>query len=159
MIRIMQTPYDRSPYEYFMRTCIELARRAGTSHDTLVGSLVVCNGRIIGEGVEGVRAKADITAHAEIEAVKASCVALKSLLLEGCVLYTTAEPCFMCSYAIRQARISQVVIGRRSPDMGGVSSKFPILTDPAIENWWAPPEVVTGILQKECEELMRKTPR
>jgi tRNA(Arg) A34 adenosine deaminase TadA len=64
----------------------------------------------------------------------------------------------MCAYAIRQARISMVVIGRPAPGIGGVSSSHPILTDPSIENWTAPPGVVTGVLQTECEELLRKTP-
>jgi tRNA(adenine34) deaminase len=146
----------RDQHEHFMRRCLELARRAETTKDTLVGSLIVFTDRVIAEGIEGVKAKGDITAHAEIEALKTACTALKSTSLEGCVLYTSAEPCFMCSYAIRQARISQVVIGRSAPGIGGVSSKFPILTDPTIENWFPPPNVVSGILRQDCEELLRK---
>jgi tRNA(adenine34) deaminase len=144
-------------HEQFMRRCIELAREAEKTKDTLVGSLVVLNGRIIGEGVEAVRAKTDLTAHAEMEAIKAACAALKTTNLKACILYTTAEPCFMCSYAIRQAHVSQVVIGRPAPGIGGVSSKHPILIDASIENWAPPPDVITGILQGECEELLRKT--
>jgi tRNA(adenine34) deaminase len=145
-----------SSHEQFMRRCIELAREAEKSKDTLVGSLVVLDGSIIGEGVEAVKAKTDLTAHAEIEAIKAACATLKTTNLTACVLYTTAEPCFMCSYAIRQARISRVVIGRPAPGIGGVTSKHPILTDLSIKNWTPPPEVIMGILQGECEELLRK---
>lgn len=149
---------DHAQHEPFMRRCIELARHAETSQDTLVGALVVYNERIIAEGIEAVRAKSDLTAHAEIEALKSACTAMKSTNLQGCLLYTTAEPCFMCSYAIRQARINLVVIGRPTAGIGGVSSRHPILTDPMIENWPPPPDVVTGVLQKECEELLPKTP-
>lgn len=149
---------DTAQHEQFMNRCIELARMAEKSHDSLVGSLVALDGRIIAEGVEGMKAKADVTAHAEIEAIKAAGSVLKTSNLRGCVLYSTAEPCFMCSYVIRQSRISQVVIGRPAPGIGGVSSKHPILIDPLIENWTSPPEVVTGILQRECEALLSKTP-
>ena len=144
-----------SSHEAFMRRCIELAREAGKSKDTRVGSVVVLDGDIVGQGVESVKAKTDLTAHAEIEAIKAACARLKTTNLKACVLYTTAEPCFMCSYVIRQARMSEVVIGRPVPGIGGVSSKHPILTDPSVENWTSPPKVITGILQEECEELLR----
>jgi tRNA(adenine34) deaminase len=144
-------------HERFMRRCIELAREAGKSKDTLVGSLIVLDDRILAEGVEAVKARTDLTAHAEVEAIRAACAELKTTNLNGCILYTTAEPCFMCSYAIRQARISQVVIGRSAPGIGGVTSQHAILTDPSIENWTPPPQVIKGVLQGECEELLRKT--
>jgi tRNA(adenine34) deaminase len=141
-------------HEYYMRRCIELARQARSSQDTLVGAMVVRNTEIIAEGVERVKATGDLTAHAEIEAVRRACTVLQVLRLDGCTLYTTAEPCFMCSYAIRQARISQVVIGRPTPDVGGISSRHPILTDPAIATWPSPPSIFTGVLQQECEALL-----
>ena len=69
-------------HEQFMRRCIELAREAEKTKDTLVGSLVVLDGRIIGEGVEAVRAKTDLTAHAEMEAIKAALKLLRRLKKE-----------------------------------------------------------------------------
>jgi tRNA(adenine34) deaminase len=141
-------------HETFMRRCIELAQQAVQSNDTLVGSLVVRDGKIIGEGVEAVKSKSDITAHAEIEAIKAACTTLKITALSGCTLYSTAEPCFMCSYAIRQTRISLVVFGRAASGVGGITSSHPILTDVSIENWNPPPDVVSGVLEKECGELL-----
>ena len=143
-------------HETFMQRCLELARRAGVSGDTWVGSLIVFKGQIIEEGIERVKASHDLTAHAEIEAVKEACTKLASNNLEGCILYTTAEPCFMCSQIIRQTRISQVVFGRRVPDTGGVTSKFPILTDASYDKLAPPPMVVAGVLADECELLLRK---
>jgi tRNA(adenine34) deaminase len=116
----------------------------------------VLKGQIIAEGIERVRAKHDLTAHAEIEAVKEACAKLASSNLEGCTLYTTAEPCFMCSQLIRQTRISQVVFGRRVPHIGGVTSKFPVLADATWDRWSPPPVVVAGILADECEQLLQK---
>src|ERR1019366_7313903 len=72
-------------------------------------------------------------------AIRNACSALRTFDLSGCILCTTAEPCFMCSYAVRQTRISRVVIGRPTPRVGGISSLHPILTDPQIPGWGKPP--------------------
>lgn len=141
------------PLSLYMQRCIELAQRARQSGDTPVGSLIVRNDQVIGEGVEAVRSRLDVTAHAEIEAIRRACYSVHSLDLAGSVLYTTAEPCWMCSYAIRQTRISQVVIGRTVPSVGGFSSRHPILADPDIECWPSPPLVTSGVLGPECEKL------
>ena len=77
---------------------------------------MVRDGEVIAEGVEAVRAKVDVTAHAEIEAIRAATALVGGRDLSGCVLYTTVEPCVMCAYAIRLARISIVVSGARSAE-------------------------------------------
>lgn len=56
--------------ERLMRRCLELAARARATGDAPVGALIVSGGRILAEGVEGVKARHDVTAHAEIEAVR-----------------------------------------------------------------------------------------
>ncbi len=139
----------------FMRRAIQLAQTARERGDTPVGSVVVCAGRVIGEGIEAVRADKDLTAHAEVRAVQEACRSLNTLDLTGCALYTTVEPCFMCSFVIRGARISRVVIGRAAPHIGGFSSNYPILVDPNIPGWFRPPLVITGVLEGECSALFR----
>ena len=139
--------------EEFMRQAIRLARVALERGETPVGSVVVCEGRIVAEGVEGVRSEKDFTAHAELKAVREACRNLATRDLDGCELYTTAEPCFMCSFVIRSAHISRVIMGKAVPHIGGVSSKHPILIDAGIPNWPTPPAVVRGVLEKECSEL------
>ncbi len=57
-------------HERFMRRCLELAARARATGDAPVGALIVSGGRILAEGVEGVKARHDVTAHAEIEAAR-----------------------------------------------------------------------------------------
>jgi tRNA(adenine34) deaminase len=73
--------------------------------------------------------------------------------LTGAVLYTTAEPCFMCGYAIRQLRISLVVYGIETPLIGAATSAHPILTDPALDAWRPAPAVIGRVLQEACERL------
>src|SRR5918993_920738 len=69
----------------------------------------------------------------------------------GAVLYTTAEPCFMCGYAIRQLRVGLVVYGMDTPVIGSVTSIHPILTDPALDGWRPAPTVIGGVLLEECQ--------
>lgn len=115
--------------EQMMNRCLELANLAAESGEAAVGSIVVRNDEIIAEGIESVKLDNDPTAHAEIEAVRLACKKLHTLDLSECALYTNVEPCWMCSYAIRQTRIGRVVFGSRNTRIGGFSSKFQILAD------------------------------
>lgn len=134
----------------FMRQAIRLAQTARDRGDTPVGSIVVRDGRIVGEGIESVRTEKDPAGHAEVKAVQEACRKLNTLDLAGCCLFTTVEPCLMCSYVIRSAGISRVVIGRAAQHIGGLTSKYPILAAPDIACWRRPPLVVSGMLGEEC---------
>jgi tRNA(adenine34) deaminase len=138
---------------FYMKRCIELATRAGDRGDSPVGSLIVLNDRVIGEGIEGGKTFNDITFHAEIEAIRQASRFLRTIDLSGCILYTTHEPCIMCSYVIRHSKINTVVLGVKTEDTGGLSSAYPLLTDVSIKKWGAPPGIIAGILEKECRDL------
>lgn len=139
--------------EAFMRRCITLARIARQQGDAPVGALIVRDGHVIAEASERVDPALDVAGHAEVVAVRRACQTLGTLDLSDCVLYTTAEPCFMCSYAIRQTGISGVVIGAEVPAVGGVTSRFPILIATDIPGWLAPPVIRNGVLRAECKGL------
>ena len=136
-----------------MRKCIELATIAKHRGDSPVGSIIVRDGAVVGEGIEGNNTHGDITFHAEIEAVRDAVKRLGTQDLSCCTLYTTHEPCMMCSYVIRHARIKTVVSGLTTGETGGFSSRYPILIDATIGKWGRPPEMVTGVLEKSCREL------
>lgn len=147
---------ETAEHEAYIHRCLELARCAVQSGNAPFGALVVRDGEVIAECANTVRSETDVTAHAEMNVIRAACRALGTLDLSGCTLYTSAEPCFMCSYAIRQARISRVVIGARAEARGGVSSRFPVLADPDIPGWPAPPELVCDIQRDECTLLLHE---
>lgn len=151
----MQAEVSEADVRY-MRQCIELAREALTSGDAPVGSIVVAGDQVLGTGVESTRRLLDVTAHAEVEALRAACRERSSLDLSGATLYTTVEPCYLCSFAIRQLRIARVVIGRAYPEAGGVSSHHPILSDPNFPHWAQPPIILTGVLAGECSALFTR---
>lgn len=137
-------------HEPYMRRCLELAQIARERGESPVGSVIVRAGAVIAEGIEGVRGLHDIARHAEMEAIRQACRILQTMDLSGCALYTNAEPCFMCSYAIRACRIETVVFGAPINTVGGFSSPFPFLSA-SIPNWGSPPKIVTGILREESE--------
>lgn len=137
-----------------MQECIKLALVAKGHGDFPVGSIVVKDGKIIGSGFEASRAHSDITFHAEIESIRAATRYLGSQDLSQCCLYTTHEPCIMCSYVVRHTGINTVVIGLMTGESGGFSSQLPVLIDTTIKKWGKPPVLITGILESECIGLL-----
>jgi tRNA(adenine34) deaminase len=155
-----QTCCDQAPQvlvqrdEVFMRRCLELARRALDAGEVPVGAIVVLGERVIGEGCERTREGLDPAAHAEVEALRAACGERGTLDLSGATLYTTVEPCVLCSYAARSARVARVVFGAKAGTLGGASGAYPLLTDAAAFAGSAAPEVTGGVLAAECEQLL-----
>lgn len=138
----------------YMQRCLELARQAKALGYTAVGSLIVKDDKVIGEGCEGAESLPEMMKHAELAAIITAKSHQNSQYLEKCTLYTTVEPCFMCAYLIRQSRISRVVYGIPTPEVGGASSEFPFLTSAEFTKWPEPPEVVSGVLAEACEALL-----
>lgn len=136
-----------------MRRCVELARQAVGTGDSPVGSLVVDGDELVSEGVEAVRGRQDATAHAEMEALRTAFARRRSRDLTGCTLYTSVEPCIMCAYAIRLARISVVVSGARGGDGEHAISGHLVLTDERLAPNHPPPLVIRDILGPECQSV------
>jgi len=126
----------------WMERCRELALEAKAAGNTGVGSLVAVAGRVIAEAGEECPAGPDPFAHAEILAVRTAIAELGRPLPSEATLYSTAEPCFLCSFAIREAGLRRVVIGTPTPGIGGATSRYPLLVVDDVERWGPAPEVV-----------------
>jgi len=122
-----------------MRRALELARRAEAEGEVPVGSVVVLDGKVAGEGWNRPISSCDPTAHAEIQAMRAAAGALKNYRLPGATLYVTLEPCEMCLGAMFHARIARVVFGAVDP-------KKKVLKPQTI--------VQGGVLAEECGALL-----
>jgi len=146
---------DLSQHERHMRRCIELARQAMEQGDSPVGSLIVNGGEMVSEGIEAVHSHQDATAHAEMEALRAAFARRRSRDLSGCTLYTSVEPCIMCAYAIRLARISHVVCGAPGGNPAQTMNGHIVLTDEHLALNRPAPSVLQGVLARECEEMKR----
>jgi guanine deaminase len=93
----------------FMRRAIALAlENVRSGRGGPFGAMVVKDGRVLAEGANRVTATNDPTAHAEIVVIREACRMLNDFQLSGCDLYTTCEPCPMCTGAIYWARPARV---------------------------------------------------
>lgn len=140
-------------YNEYMLECIELAKQALKKGDPPVGSLLVFKDKIIGRGIESGKSTGDITQHAEISAVKDALKNGYRDVLDQSVMFSTHEPCIMCSYLIRHHKIAKLIFGVSVPFVGGQSSVFKILETETVPKWGHTPEIESGILQHECETL------
>jgi tRNA(adenine34) deaminase len=114
---------------------------------------LVFEDQIIGRGIESGKSSGDITQHAEILAVKDAIENGHRDILDDSVMFSTHEPCIVCSYPIRHYKISKLVFGVSVSFVGGQSSEFKILETENIPKWGNKPKIGSGILQQECEIL------
>ncbi|WP_233899867.1 nucleoside deaminase [Tenacibaculum piscium] len=84
------------------------------------GCIVVKNGEIVGIGNNKVTSTNDPTAHAEVTAIRDACKNLGSFQLDGCIIYTSCEPCPMCLGAIYWARPDKVYYGCNQQDAANI---------------------------------------
>lgn len=111
----------------FMEEAKEEARLALNMGEIPVGAVIVKDGEIIAKGHNLKENLNDITAHAEIVAIKEASKKLGDWRLNGCEMYVTLEPCPMCTGAIAQSRISKVHIGAFNKDMGACGTVINLL--------------------------------
>lgn len=96
----------------FIRRAIALAEDAErTGKGAPTGAVITLDGRLVGEGQNQVQANSDPTAHAEITAIRQAGARLKRSRFEGATLYSTLQPCGMCTMAAIWAGISRIVYG------------------------------------------------
>lgn len=150
MDKISFDQHDRT----MMTRAIALSKQSGAAGEYPYGVLICRAGEVVAESIKRVKRDRDVTRHAEVVAISAAQKALGRTSLDDCVIYGSAEPCVLCSYAIRESRIGRVVYGLHSPHMGGLS-KWNILRDEGIsrtmpEVFAPPPTVIAGFMADEA---------
>jgi tRNA(adenine34) deaminase len=102
----------------WMRQALANAREAAVAPGkNPIGCVIVQNGRIIGEACNEVDLRHDATAHAEILALRRAGESLQCKELRGAVLYSTLQPCGMCTMASIWAKVSRIVYGAGRDDV------------------------------------------
>jgi len=107
---------------YFMEEAMKEARQSLIESEVPVGAVIVFNGEIIGRGRNQRKATSMIYSHAEINAMAEAEKKVGSWQLQDCTIYTTLEPCPMCSYAIIDSHIKRVVYGAIDEKRGAIST-------------------------------------
>jgi tRNA(adenine34) deaminase len=146
--------------EQTMRRCFALAARSVGDGGYPFAAIVTKKGRTVVEATNRVSQDRDVMRHAEAVALTEAQRTLACTSLDDCTLYANVEPCALCSYAIREARIGRVVYGLSSPVMGG-HSRWDILGDELLsskmpEVFAPPPEIVADFLSDEAVDAFRR---
>lgn len=129
--------------EYYMNLALEEARKASKKNEVPIGCVIVQDGKVISKAYNRKTLDNVATYHAEVLAIEKACKRLNTWYLDDCTLYTTVEPCLMCTGAILQSRISKVVYGVKN-DAFGYLSKADYLKI----------EIVDNVMKEECGEIL-----
>lgn len=137
----MPVPSDADD-SHWMRRCEALAAEARATGNTAVGAVLVQNGTPIAEAAEQTPQGPRPFAHAEFLVVEQALRLTPRPDLQAATLYSTAEPCILCGFAVREARIGRVVVTHPAGEIGSIRSQFPVLTADWVARWGAPPVIV-----------------
>ena len=155
-----------SPVVEFMRLAIEQAALARLEGDYAIGAVVVSNGQVLSKSGNRVKLDGDPTQHAEVAAIRLACSAIGHRHLEGAVLYTTAEPCPMCTAACIWARMAGIVSGSTIEDMAAFRNLYgnpdwtwrtvDIAAHAILQQGEPKLFLVEGFLRSECQALFHQ---
>jgi len=135
-----------------MRLALACAATSAEAGEVPIGAVVTRAGKVIATGENRNRRDNDPTAHAEIVAIRAACVALGQDRLTGCDLWVTLEPCAMCAGAIAHARIARLYYGAPDPKGGGVDHGARVFAQPQCHHR---PELFSGLGEDAAALLLR----
>lgn len=128
---------------YYMNIALKEARKAYLLDEVPIGCVIVKDGNVIAKSYNQKTLKNVATYHAEVLAINLACKRLNTWHLDDCVMYTTVEPCLMCTGAIIQSRISKVVYGTDNQAFGYLSKINQLKI-----------EVKGNVLKEECSILL-----
>ncbi len=104
--------------ERWMRRALAVARSKGSAPSTgPIGSVIVLDGREISAERNQTHELPDATAHAEMMAIRRACARTGQVELRGATLYSTLQPCGMCTMALIWSKIGRVVYGAGRGDV------------------------------------------
>jgi tRNA(adenine34) deaminase len=139
-------------FEKLMQQAILFAKDAADHDDVPVGALVVNElGEVLGTGHNLREESNDPTAHAEIVAMRNTAAKNGNWRMDELTMIVTLEPCAMCAGAISQSRFKRLVFGAWDEKAGAVGSVWDVIRDQRNLNKI---EVVSGVLEKECSEIL-----
>ena len=140
--------------EHFMQLAIDKAIEGVDNGQSPFGACIVKNGKVIACEHNNVWESTDITAHAEIHAIREANLVLNSIELSGCVIYSTCEPCPMCFTAIHWARIDKIYYGASIEDAKRFGFNELTVSNEMLKNHGkSKVEVEGNFMREKCVEL------
>lgn len=142
--------------EQFMRLAIRKAREGIERGQTPFGACIVKDGVVLSCAHNVVWETMDITAHAEVHAIRKACERGGTIDLSGCVIYSTCEPCPMCFAACHWAKISTIVYGARIEDAQRAGFNELVITNRQMKALGRSPiDIVADVLREESVKLFK----
>lgn len=135
-----------------MDTALNAARQAAERGEVPVGAVVVLDGEVLAVASNRTRELNDVTAHAEILAIRAAASLIGDERLTGADLYVTLEPCTMCAAAISFARLRRVYFGAEDEKGGGVVNGVRFFNQPTCHH---APEIYPGLAADDATRLLK----
>lgn len=137
-----------------MTQAIRAAKNGIRAGQTPFGACIVRRGRVIATAHNVVWKTTDITAHAEIHALRQACRKLKTIDLSGSVIYSTCEPCPMCFSACHWARISGIVYGTSIEDARRAGFNEFCVSNLALKKLGQTRVIIrSGYMKRQAQEL------
>ena len=137
-----------------MQIAIETCREGLATGQSPFGCAIALGDKVIARTHNTVVQTTDCTAHAEVNAIRAACLAIDDILLTDAIVATTCEPCPMCMAALHWARVDTVYYGATIADAAGAG--FNELHVPAadlLSQGGSQVKLVGDLLNKECVQL------
>jgi len=138
--------------EFLMREALVQAKKALKKGEVPIGAVVVLGDEIIGRGYNQPITTRDPTAHAEIIALKEASNRLDNYRLNEAIIYTTLEPCLMCSGALVHARIKKIIFAAQDTKSGVVVNNGGLIQSEFLNHKVS---FEGGILEKEASKLLK----
>ena len=137
-----------------MQRAIAAARRGIAAGQSPFGCAIALNDNVIAECHNTVWLTTDITAHAEVTALREACTNAGEILLEGAIVATTCEPCPMCMAALHWARVKTVHYGATIADAEKAGfNELTISAREMVGQGGSSVQLVEGTLAEACCEL------
>lgn len=148
---------NQSNDEKFMRMAIEAAERALENGNEPFGAVLVKNGEVVAIAENQIYTKSDPTSHAELGLIREFCSTQKISDLSEYTLYTSCEPCCMCSGAMVWSNLGRMVYSLGHDELAEIAG-FNIMlgSEEVFEKSPNQPEVRKAVLKEEAQALYER---
>src|SRR3954462_12359098 len=137
-----------------MHLAIEKCRQGLALGQSPFGCAIARHGEILSCSHNTVVLTTDITAHAEVNAIREACRKIGDIFLDGTIVATTCEPCPMCMAALHWARVETVYFGASVQDAADAGfNELYIDAQKILSMGGSKVKLIGGILTDECKQL------
>ncbi len=136
--------------EYFLHIAIKLAKEAREKGDEPFGAILVKDGNIVLKGRNQIKSSSDPTSHAELGLIRDFCTKNNIIDLRKYTLYSSCEPCVMCSGAMVWSKLGKLVYSVSHKQLAEIAgSNIMISSENVFENSPQKPKLVKNLLNEE----------